>query len=120
MISLLYPRSILMPTSELRHGAHFTNGTGTRGEADDPGGRARSRPGVNRNHGAARHSVCRRGEEGDDLGEVGGRDPSAVIAARFAGVSRIEGATALTQISSSTVSWASAWVSAATADLAAV
>src|SRR5437899_852834 len=39
------------------------------------------------------------------------------IAARFAGVSRTEGATALTQISSSVVSCASAWVSAATADL---
>src|SRR5271154_2224279 len=42
------------------------------------------------------------------------------IAARLAGVSRIDGATALTQICSSLSSCASAWVSAATADLEAV
>src|SRR5216683_7448426 len=42
----------------------------------------------------------------------------AGIAARLAGVSSTEGATALTQISSPEVSWASAWVIAATAALA--
>ena len=51
-------------------------------------------------------------------GAPGGRIVN--IAARFAGVSSTEGATALTQICSSVVSCASAWVSAATADLDAV
>ena len=42
------------------------------------------------------------------------------MAARFVGVSRIEGATALTQITSSLSSSASAWVCAATAAFEAV
>src|ERR1051326_6324322 len=40
------------------------------------------------------------------------------IAVRLAGVSSTEGATALTQISSAAVSWAIAWVNAATAAFA--
>src|ERR1700693_4200141 len=73
-------------------------------------------PRVTRLSGEARNAIT----SATALGATQLEKSASGIAARLAGVSRTEGATALTQISSPAVSWAIAWVSAATAAFAVV